>query len=221
MFFDEIQALSGWQDACKTLRLYDCSLFITGSNSKLLSGEFTKELSGRYVSFRVRPFVYKEILEYAKELGKEVSTTDYLVWGGFPKRFEFDSPQAQRRYLDDLDDTIIINDLVRRYKIRKENLFRNLVNYVLRSNGRVFSAKSIRDYIKEQETCSVNTIIKYLAYLEEAYIIESVKQYSTRTKSELNYLKTSKHLAPFGAEVFFSVAFILLVTRVYIWYNFM
>ncbi|MDE7210633.1 MAG: DUF4143 domain-containing protein [Lachnospiraceae bacterium] len=86
-----------------------------------------------------------------------------------------------------MDDTIIINDLVRRYKIRKENLFRNLVNYVLRSNGRVFSAKSIRDYIKEQETCSVNTIMKYLAYLEEAYIIESVKQYSTRTKSELNY----------------------------------
>ena len=69
LFFDEVQVLDGWQEACKTLRLYDCSLFITGSNSKLLSGEFTKELSGRYVSFRVRTFVYKEILEYAKELG--------------------------------------------------------------------------------------------------------------------------------------------------------
>ena len=61
LFFDEIQTLDGWQDACKTLRLYDYSLFITGSNSKLLSGEFTKELSGRYVSFRIRPFIYKEI----------------------------------------------------------------------------------------------------------------------------------------------------------------
>lgn len=58
LFFDEVQTLDGWQNACKTLRLYDYSLFITGSNSKLLSGEFTKELSGRYVSFRVRPFVY-------------------------------------------------------------------------------------------------------------------------------------------------------------------
>ena len=73
LFFDEIQVLDGWQDACKTLRLYDYSLFITGSNSKLLSGEFTKELSGRYVSFRIRPFVYKEILEYSKELNKEIS----------------------------------------------------------------------------------------------------------------------------------------------------
>ncbi|MDE7132396.1 MAG: AAA family ATPase [Lachnospiraceae bacterium] len=91
LFFDEIQVLKGWQNACKTLRLYDYSLFITGSNSKLLSSEFTKELSGRYVSFRIRPFVYKEILEYVKELGKEVSVTDYLVWGGFPKRFEFNS----------------------------------------------------------------------------------------------------------------------------------
>lgn len=111
LFFDEIQELKGWQEACKTLRLYQNSVFITGFNSKLLSGEFTDELSGRYVSFRVRPFVYKEIKKYAKELRKEVSVTDYLVWGGFPKRFEFDSLDAQLRYLNDLDDTIVFNDL--------------------------------------------------------------------------------------------------------------
>ena len=188
LFLDEVQVLDGWQDACKTLRLYDNSIFITGSNSKLLSSEFTKELSGRYVSFRVRPFVYKEILEYAKELNKDVSVTDYLVWGGFPKRFEFNSLEAQRIYLNDLDDTIVINDLIRRYKIRKENLFKSLVNYVLRSNSRIFSAKSICDYIKrEHESCSVNTIMKYIDHLQEAYIIESVKQYSTKTKRELSY----------------------------------
>ena len=188
LFLDEIQVLDGWQDACKTLRLYDYSVFITGSNSKLLSSEFTKELSGRYVSFRVRPFVYKEILEYAKELNKEVSVTDYLIWGGFPKRFEFDNLEAQRIYLNDLDDTIVINDLIRRYKIRKERLFKSLVNYILRSNSRIFSAKSICDYIKrEHESCSINTIMKYIDHLQEAYIIESVKQYSTKTKRELSY----------------------------------
>lgn len=188
LFFDEIQTLDGWQDACKTLRLYNYSLFITGSNSKLLSGEFTKELSGRYVAFRIRPFIYKEIIEYCKELGKETSVTDYLVWGGFPKRFEFNSLEAQSRYLNDLDDTIVINDLIRRYKIRKESLFKSLVNFILRSNSRIFSANSIRDYIKQEHTsCSVNTIMKYLGYLEEAYIIESVKQYSPKTKKELSY----------------------------------
>lgn len=188
LFFDEIQTLDGWQDACKTLRLYNYSLFITGSNSKLLSGEFTKELSGRYVAFRIRPFVYKEIVRYCEVLGKEASVTDYLVWGGFPKRFEFDSAEAQSRYLNDLDDTIVINDLIRRYKIRKESLFKSLVNFVLRSNSRIFSANSIRDYVKQEHAgCSVNTIMKYLGYLKEAYIIESVKQYSPKTKKELSY----------------------------------
>ena len=188
IFFDEIQELEGWQDACKTLRLYDNSIFITGSNSKLLSGEFTKELSGRFVSFRVRPFVYKEILEYASQLGKEISISDYLVWGGFPKRFEFESGPAQERYLNDLDDTIVINDLIKRYKIKKVSLFKSLVNFILRSNSRIISANSIHTYIKqEHEQCSINTIMKYIEYLEEAYIIESVKQYSTKTKKELKY----------------------------------
>lgn len=188
IFLDEIQMLDDWQDACKTLRLYNNSIFITGSNSKLLSKEFTKELSGRYVSFKIRPFVYKEILEYTKELGKECSITDYLLWGGFPKRFEFNTTESQLRYLNDLDDTIVINDLINRYKIKKENIFKNFVNYILRSNSRIISAKSICKYIKEKnESCSINTIIKYLNHLEEAYIIERIKQYSTKTKSELAY----------------------------------
>lgn len=188
IFLDEIQMIENWQEACKTLRLYDNSIFITGSNSKLLSKEFTKELSGRYVSFKIRPFVYKEILEYTKELKRECSITDYLVWGGFPKRFEFDIEEARIRYLSDLDDTIVVNDLINRYKIKKDKLFKSLVNYILRSNSRIISAKSIHNYIKDKnENCSINTIIKYLGYLEEAYIIESVKQYSTKTKSELAY----------------------------------
>ena len=188
IFLDEIQMIENWQEACKTLRLYDNSIFITGSNSKLLSKEFTKELSGRYVSFKIRPFVYKEILEYTKELKRECSITDYLVWGGFPKRFEFDTEESRIRYLSDLDDTIVINDLINRYKIKKDKLFKSLVNYILRSNSRIISAKSIHNYIKDKnENCSINTIIKYLGYLEEAYIIESVKQYSTKTKSELAY----------------------------------
>lgn len=81
VFLDEIQVIDDWSIACKTLRRHNCSLFITGSNSKLLSKEFTKELSGRYVAFRIRPFVYKELDAYAKELHKTISITDYLVWG--------------------------------------------------------------------------------------------------------------------------------------------
>ncbi len=187
LFLDEIQEVKDWAKACKTLRLHDNSVFITGSNSKLLSKEFTKEFSGRYVSFRIRPFVYKEILEYSKELKKECNVTDYLIWGGFPKRVEFDG-EARRMYLNDLEDTIVINDLINRYKIRKVDLFKSLVNFILQSNSRVISSKSIYEYLNNNfNNCSINTVIKYIGYLEEAYIIEKIKPYSTKKKSELKY----------------------------------
>lgn len=188
VFLDEIQTVDGWQAACKTLRLNHCSLFITGSNSKLLSNEFTKELSGRYVAFRIRPFVYKEIIELAKQEGATVSVSDYLVWGGFPNRIQLKSGEAQRRYLESLKETIVINDLANRYKIRKRPLFESLVNFILRSNSRIFSAKSIRDYVKqENDKCSVNTIMKFIEYLKEAYIVEGLPLYSSKTKRELSF----------------------------------
>ena len=183
VFLDEVQVIDDWSSAVKTLRLHNNSVFVTGSNSK----EFTKELSGRYVSFQVRPFVYKEIKEYAKELNIEVPIIDYIVWGGFPKRFEFNN-EARNVYLKDLENTIVINDLINRYKIKKVDLFKSLVNFVLQSNSRIISAKSIHDYIKHShESCSINTIIKYIDYLEEAYIIEKIKPFSTKKKNELKY----------------------------------
>ena len=188
VFLDEIQNVKEWNEACRTLRLKNCSVFISGSNSKLLSKEFTKELSGRYISFRVRPFVYKEILEYEKQNGKGYSITDYLVWGGFPAALAQDDINAKRRYLNDLNDTIVYNDLENRYKIRKKDEFERIVDYILISNARIFSAKSISDYMKGKNiSVSVPTVIKYLGYLKEAYVIEDVALYSPKAKAKLNY----------------------------------
>lgn len=188
VFLDEVQMIEQWNVACRTLRLKNVSLFITGSNSKLLSKEFTKELSGRYVAFRVRPFVFLEIQEYVKELQHDYSISDYLVFGGFPQAIEFPTKQARLRYLNDLDDTIVINDILNRYKIRKDNLFRRLVNYIMISNARIFSANSVQKFLKGQGfECSLNTILKYLSYLEEAYVISPIRQYSTKDKRELKY----------------------------------
>lgn len=188
IFFDEIQEVTGWQYACKTLRLYNNSVFITGSNSKLLSEEFTKEFSGRYVSFRIRPFVYKEILEYTRELGHECSVLDYLIWGGFPKRFEFIKEEDKTKYLEDINNSIVEKDLIVRYNIQNIELFKRITNYVLRSNSRIFSSRSIEGYLKNEHVeGSINTIIKYLGYLETALIIDRIKPYSTKTKNELSY----------------------------------
>ena len=190
VFLDEVQNIENWNLACKTLRLHGLSLFITGSNSKLLSSEFTKELSGRYISFHVRPFVYKELLEYAKELNTEISFSDYLIFGGFPKIVEFENKDDKTRYLNELNETIIFNDIISRYNIRKIDLFRRITNFVLMSNSRIFSANSIYTYIKQQKiNCSVNTIMKYLAYLKEAYIIRALSQYSTKAKRKLEFFE--------------------------------
>ena len=188
VFLDEIQNVQNWNIACRSLRLDNLSLFITGSNSKLLSGEFTQELSGRFVSFNIRPFVYKELMQYAKQLNKKRTINDYLIWGGFPKTVEFDSEETIRAYLYDLDEQIIFNDIIRRYNIRKNELFRRMVSYILISNARIFSANSILKYLKGQGlTASINTVMKYLHYLEEAYIIRTIAYYSTKSKRELSF----------------------------------
>ena len=188
VFLDEVQNVEGWNEAARTLRLYNTSVFITGSNSKLLSREFTKELSGRYVSFRIRPFVYREAKEYADQLGRSFEISDYLVWGGFPAALEQPDAESMKRYLNDLNSTIIYNDLENRYNIRKKDVFERIVDYILVSNARIFSAKSIADYMKGQSiSVSVPTVIKYLSYLKEAYVIDDIPLYSPKAKAKLNY----------------------------------
>ena len=188
VFLDEVQNVEGWNEAARTLRLYNTSVFITGSNSKLLSREFTKELSGRYISFRIRPFVYREAKEYAEQLGRRFEISDYLVWGGFPAALEQQGNESVKRYLSDLNSTIIYNDLENRYNIRKKDVFERIVDYILVSNARIFSAKSITDYMKGQNiSVSVPTVIKYLGYLKEAYVIQDIPLYSPKAKAKLNY----------------------------------
>ncbi len=185
VFLDEVQEIEDWSLAIKSLRRENCSVFIAGSDSKLLSGEFAKELSGRYVSFRVRPFVYKELFEYAMELGKEVSVADYLIWGGFPKRIELSS-EEQRRYLNSLDETIVMNDIIQRYGIRKTADFRRVASFILISNSRIYSSRSIASYMKGQGfSISSNTIQKWISYLEEAYVIDQIPRYSKKAKKQL------------------------------------
>lgn len=188
VFLDEVQMVEDWNLACRSLRLENLSLFITGSNSKLLSKELTKAFSGRYVSFNIRPFVYKEICEYAAETGNTRSITDYLIYGGFPKTIEFSDKASILTYLNELDRQIVRNDIINRYHVRKVVLFERLINYVLRSNSRIFSAHSVMKYLKGQGMqASVNTIMKYLSHLEEAYIIRSIPQYMTKAKRELMF----------------------------------
>lgn len=188
VFLDEVQEVEDWPIAVKDLRVNNCSIFITGSNSKLLSGEITKYLSGRFIAIRVRPFVYKEILEYSKATGLVIDTNNYLVWGGFPGRFEVNTLEGTLMYLNDLDSTIVLNDLINRYKIKKQAIFIRIVNYILLNNARIFSIRSIYKYIKnDYPEISTATVAKYVDYLKQAYIIDEIPQYSTKAKKELSF----------------------------------
>lgn len=148
IFLDEVQNKKNWADVVKTLRLQNNSIFISGSNSKLLSKEFATELSGRYVSFRIRPFIYKEIIECSKQIKKNINISNYLIWGGYPKRFDMNSESELIRYLKNLEDTIVIKDLLTRYRIKNSDLFQKFVNFVLRNNSKILSARSIHKYLK-------------------------------------------------------------------------
>lgn len=188
IFIDEIQELEDWQIAVKDLRLGNNSVFITGSNSKLLSSEILSRLSGRFVSFRIRPFVYREIAEYAQQEKKACSVNDYLIWGGFPGRFHFDSSEAQKDYLFDLENTIVYNDLIRRNKIKKQVAFKKIVNFIFSSNSQIISARNIYKYINSEcEKTSLATVWRYIEFLKEAYIIDEIPQYSKKAKKELAY----------------------------------
>lgn len=190
VLLDEIQEIDDWQYACRSLRRENCSVFITGSNSKLLSKEFTDRLSGRYVSFRIRPFIYNEVQEYAKELKKSVTVTDYLIWGGFPKRLEFNNEKDLRRYLNDLNETIVVNDIVKRYQIKKVQEFKKVADFILISNSRKYSANSIYRIMKGQGIdCSSNTIQKWVSYIEEAFVIDEISKYSKKAKRKLEQAK--------------------------------
>lgn len=188
ILLDEIQEIDDWELAVKDLRLGNNSVFITGSNSKLLSSELLTLLSGRFVSFRIRPFIYKEIEQYAIENDIEVSIMDYLIWGGFPASLRLTNIESKKNYLYDLENTIVFNDLIKRYKIKKTVTFKKIVAFILKSNARVYSARSIYRTIKNQcEGVSLNTVIKYLGYLKDAYIIDELPQYSSKAKKELSY----------------------------------
>lgn len=148
----------------------------------------TSFVSGRFIEIQVRPFVYKEILEMQKETNCSTSVEDYLMWGGFPARFSLNNQEQTIDYLSELENMIIYNDLIKRYHIKKEVVFKKICRFILQSNSRIISARSIHRVINQEcENVSLSTVIKYIEYLKNAYIISERSKYDTMIKRELSY----------------------------------
>lgn len=191
--FDEIQNIEQWDEAISALFAEgNVDIFITGSNSKMLSTELSTFFTGRYVDIRVSTLNFAEVLEFKKARGVALGSTkdefmEYLKRGGFPSIHLANQTEAQDdEEVSDIFTSIIYHDLVERKGIRNTELLNRVVRFILDSLGSPVSANSISNYLKNEKLpLSQETIYKYLDWLEEALIVERVNRYDIRGKEHL------------------------------------
>ena len=197
VFLDEIQFVEGFERVINSLRasLDNVSIFITGSNSKLLSGELSSVLSGRYVSFDINPLSYKEYIKLTNKDGYDINTFwDYAKWGGLPNRCLFNNENDIKNYLHNVYDSIILRDVVKNLNLKDTVLFDMILQYLIETTGREFSPENLVNYFNSQNRkISKETIYTYVDGLCRALILKKVYRYDIAGKSVLK--KINKYYA--------------------------
>ena len=195
IFLDEIQEVKDWEKCINSLRVneeYDFDIYITGSNAKLLSGELSTYLAGRYVEFVIYPFSFKEFLETSKSIQQDVSTREtfqkYVKFGGMPFLYNLAfEEEASLQYLKDIYSSIILKDITQKNKIRDTDLLERVISYLIMNVGNNFSATSISKFFKsENRKVSVETILNYIKAAEESFLIYKVSRDDLIGKKVLN-----------------------------------
>ena len=190
VFLDEVQHVENFEKALASFRAtLNVSLFVTGSNSTLLSGELSTLLTGRTVEFEILPFSFYEMKQYY-ELNKmewsEELFTNYLKWGGFPLRFDYKDDEAIQRYLTNLYKGIVNRDIVGKSKSTDKNSFMDISLYILANAGKELSIENIISaYKKNGKEISKRTVYNYLERMKKAYLIHGVGRYNITGKSAL------------------------------------
>lgn len=190
LFFDEIQNVMNFEKAINSFKAtLNCSIFITGSNAKLLSGELATHLSGRYVSFLVMPFSFKEYCELKTIDRNQISEDalfEYLNYGGMPQRFLMKTESETKVYLRDLYNSIVLRDIVQRSKIKDVDTLNRIVEYMVMNTSQTFSAKSISKYFASvNKKVSTETLYTYLDFITSSLIMNKAVRYDIRGKQVL------------------------------------
>ena len=204
IFLDEIQEVKDWEKCVNSLRVNsDADIYITGSNAKMLSGEYATLLSGRYVEFTVYPFSFSEYCEARRADGDNKSVSEYFMeyvkYGGLPflATTSLDE-RAKAQYLKDIYASVVIKDIVKRNKLRDVDLLERIIAYVAANIGRTFSANSIAAYFKsEKRTVAVDTIINYLNACEKAFLFHKLSRMDLEGK-EILKINEKYYLADHG-----------------------
>lgn len=184
LFFDEIQEVDGWEKCINSCRIdFDCDIYITGSNAKLLSGELATYLAGRYVEFVIYPFSFAEFFEMNliknPNVDKATCFMQFLKTGGMPFLSNFpDDDSAKSQYLIDIYNSVVLKDVVKRNNIRDVDTLERIVAYAFSNIGHIFSATSLSKYFKsENRKISHDTILNYLKFCSEAFLFYKINRY--------------------------------------------
>lgn len=198
LFFDEIQNVEGFERAINSFRAtMNCSIFLTGSNGKLLSGELATHLSGRYVTFRILPFSFDEICAakgITKDSVRDHDFMEYLNFGGMPQRLLMRTEEEIKVYLRDLYNSIVLRDIMQRANIKEIDVLNRIVEYMVSTTSQTFSATSISSYFKSiNRSVSADTLYQYLEHITASMIFSKVARYDIRgkrilTRSDKYYL---------------------------------
>lgn len=192
LFFDEIQEVDGWEKCINSCRVdFDCDIYITGSNAKLLSGELATYLAGRYVEFVIYPFSFAEFLEMNRQknsqIDKSACFTAFLKTGGMPFLANFlGDDSAKNQYLMDIYNSVVLKDVVKRNNIRNVDTLERIIAYAFSNIGHIFSATSLSKYFKsEKRNISHDTILNYLKFCADAFLIYKISRYDLEGKKVL------------------------------------
>lgn len=193
ILLDEIQEVVGWEKAVNSFMLdFDADVYITGSNSHLLSSELATFLAGRYVEFQIQTLTFRECLSFNKELQNSTKSKlekfeYFLRIGGFPVLHTSNySIESAYKIVFDIYSSAILRDTIQRHKIRDVELLERIVKYVFDNIGNSFSAKNVADYFKSQQRkIDLNTVYNYLNALESAFIIHRIQRYDVKGKEIL------------------------------------
>ncbi|WP_019124166.1 ATP-binding protein [Peptoniphilus grossensis] len=189
-FFDEIQLVKDWEKVINGLRAsLDCDIYITGSNSKLISGDLATLLAGRYVEFEIQAFTFDEFSEIYKSsnLSREELFQKFIKIGGMPglKYFNLEEEVSQK-YLNDIYNTVLVKDVLNYNNIRDVDIFNRILSFAMQNIGANFSASAIRNYLKsENRNISVDTVLNYLEYCNKAFVLKKVPRYDLGGKKLL------------------------------------
>lgn len=190
LLFDEIQKVKNWEVSLNSYRVdLECDIYITGSNSQLLSGELATLISGRYISINMLPFSFKELIQYYDEMHENIDEIklfeQYLSYGGFPGLLNYENEEKEK-YLYDLYSTIVLNDILYKNKVKDLDLLERLMEFMISNIGKLFSANSISKYIKnENHKTTPHTIINYMDYARNAFIFYQIKRENIKQKRKL------------------------------------